>query len=67
MQGKSKLEEARWAVHLAEIHILRQREIIEELRQDGHSTAEPERLLRLFEETLETYQWTLDQLRASHS
>jgi hypothetical protein len=59
---KSKFQIAEWAVHVAEIHVLRQTEIIEELRRDGHSTIEPERLLRLFEETLQTHQQTLDQL-----
>ena len=66
MQGKSKFEIAEWAVHVAEIHVLRQMEIIEDLRRGGHSTEEPERLLRLFEETLKTHQQTLDDLRAAH-
>ncbi|HKD47184.1 MAG TPA: hypothetical protein VKB67_05825 [Rhizomicrobium sp.] len=64
MQGKSKFEIAEWAVHIAEIHVLRQMELIEDLRRDGHSIAEPERLLRLFEATLETHQQTLDKLRS---
>lgn len=65
MQGKNKFQVAEWAVHVAEIHVLRQMEIIEDLRRDGHSTAEPERLLRLFEETLKAHQQTLDDLRAA--
>jgi hypothetical protein len=65
MPGKSKTETAEWAVHVAEIHVLRQMELIEDLRRDGHNTAEPERLLQLFEETLKTHQQTLDQLRAT--
>jgi hypothetical protein len=65
MRGKSKFAIAEWAVHIAEIHVLRQMEIIEDLRRDGHSTAEPERLLQLFEETLKTHQQTLDDLRAA--
>ena len=64
MQGKSKFQIAEWAVHIAEIHVLRQRELIEDLRRDGHSTAESERLLQLFESTLETHQQTLDDLRS---
>lgn len=67
MQRKSKFQSAEWAVHLAEIHVLRQMEIIEELRRDGHSTVEPERLLQLFEETLKTDQQTLDDLRAAQA
>ena len=67
MRGKNKFEIAEWAVHLAEIHVLRQMEIIEDLRRDGHSTAEPERLLRLFEETLKTHQQTLDDLHSAQA
>jgi hypothetical protein len=62
MQGKSRIEIAAWTVHLAEIHVLRQMEIIEDLRRGGHPTEEHERLLQLFEETLKTHQQMLDQL-----
>ncbi|MBV9549624.1 MAG: hypothetical protein JO256_08145 [Alphaproteobacteria bacterium] len=67
MQGKSKIQLAEWAVHIAEIHVLRQMEIIEELRADGHATAEPERLLALFEQTLKSHEWSLEQLRGEHA
>jgi len=67
MPGKSKYAIAEWAVHVAEIHVLRQMEIIEDLRRDGHSTAEPERLLALFQETLKTHQQTLDDLRSAQT
>lgn len=53
---------ARWSVHIAEIHVLRQLEVIEELQRDGHSTVEAEYLLRLLQGTLETHQQVLDGL-----
>lgn len=54
---------AQWSVHIAEIHVLRQMEIIEELRRDGHSTDEAEHLLRMLNGTLETHQQVLDGLQ----
>lgn len=63
MLSKNKFEIAEWSVHIAEIHVLRQMEIIEDMRRDGHATGEHERLLKLFEATLETHQATLDELR----
>lgn len=57
---------AEWSVHLAEIHVLRQMELIEELRRDGHPTAEAERLLHVMEGTWETHQKVLDGLRPPH-
>lgn len=66
MATEAAVRTAQWSVHIAEIHVLRQMEIIEDLRRGGHSTEEPERLLRLFEETLKTHQQTLDDLRAAH-
>ena len=65
MRTKSAMQLAEWSVHLAEIHVLRQIEHIEELKRDGHSTLEAEAHLRLLEETWKTHQQVLDGLLAS--
>jgi hypothetical protein len=63
MATEVAVKTAAWSVHVAEIHVLRQMEVIEELRRDGHSTVEAERHLQMLEGTLETHQQILDGLR----
>ena len=67
MRTKSAMQLAEWSAHLAEIHVLRQVEHIEELKRDGHSTVEAEAHLRLLEETWKTHQQVLDGLLAAQS
>ena len=64
---KSPVQLAKWSVHLAEIHVLRQVEHIEDLKRDGHSTLEAEAHLRLLEETWKTHQQVLDGLLAARA
>lgn len=62
---KAAVRTAEWSVHIAEIHLLRQMELIEELERDGHSTVEAKGLLRILEGTLEAHQHVLDGLLAA--
>jgi hypothetical protein len=48
----------------AEAHIVRQKEIIEELRHDGHPTLEAELLLKVFQDTLRSHKESVLRLSA---
>lgn len=64
MSQTSKVEMARRHVREAEAHIARQKEIIEELRRDGHSTLEAELLLKVFQDTLRSHKESVLRLSA---
>ena len=67
MQGETKVQLAERHVREAEARVTRQMEIIEELHRDHHYKleAEAEALLRVFQDTLKTYQQDLARLRAA--
>jgi len=50
-------------VQEGERHVTRQKEIIEELRRDGHATRIAESLLRVFEQTLLSHKTHAERLR----
>ena len=67
MQGESPLQMAERHVRDAEAHVTRQMELIEKLHLDHHYKleADAETLLRVFQDTLKTYQQDLARLRAA--
>ena len=64
---ETRLQTAERHVREAEAHIARQREIVEELRRDGHPTIEAEILLRIFEDTLKSHLDGLARVRAARN
>jgi hypothetical protein len=64
MEEESELDMAERHVREAEAHICRQKEIIDELRRDGHPTEAAENLLRVFEVTLESHRQGLARIKA---
>lgn len=64
MEREAKIEMAERHIRQAEEHIRGQKEIIEQLRRDGHPTLGAEELLRTFEETLQTHRSDLDLMLA---
>jgi FixJ family two-component response regulator len=68
--GETELEMVERHVREAERHVLRQRQIIEQLLEGHHSTALAEQLLTEFEQTLHDHRAHLARLTgrpASHS
>ena len=64
MSEKGKVEMAQRHVREAEAHIVRQKEIIEELRRDGHPTLVAELLLKVFQDTLRSHKESVLRLSA---
>jgi len=64
MSEKSSVEMAKRHVCQAEAHIVRQKEIIEELRHDGHPTLAAELLLKVFQDTLRSHKESVLRLSA---
>ena len=65
MAAQSKVEMAKPHVREAEAHIVRQQEIIEQLRSDGHPTLEAELSLKVFQDTLRSHKQSLSRLQAA--
>lgn len=63
MLGETTLQMVERHIREGEAHVVRQMEIIEELRRDGHPTLAAESLLQVFLQTLASHKMHAEQLR----
>lgn len=62
MEGETRVQIAERHVRQAEMHVARQKEMIERLRRRNRSTVDDEKLLQIFMETLRVHQDDLEKL-----
>jgi hypothetical protein len=61
---ETELEMAERHVREGAAHVARQKELLEQLRRDGHDDTQAEELLTVFEATLQEHRDDLERIRA---